>query len=101
MILAFVCMGRKSADLYLEIKYIKAFSQEDLYEKHDSCQCLAHIETAMEKIMSGIESHIGDLQQGVSRSASQSSYSYQSRKRSDFSQGSSSNSDRRAAAKHP
>lgn len=37
----------------LELKYIKAFTQEDLYEKVDECQCLAQIETAIDKIQSG------------------------------------------------
>ena len=71
MIMAFICMGRKCTDLFIELKYIKSFSQEDLYEKHDSCQCLAHIETAIEKIISGVENHLNEMQQGVmSRSAS-------------------------------
>lgn len=37
MILAFACMGKKAAEMLIEINYIKSFSQEDLYEKHDSC----------------------------------------------------------------
>jgi hypothetical protein len=78
MILAFAYLGKKSADMYLEIKYIKAFSLEDLYDKVDSCQCLAYIETALEKVMTGIDHHLSDKQQGVS-SSNQSS----SRKRSD------------------
>ena len=33
MILAFVSIGKKSAELYNEMRYIKAFSSEDLFEK--------------------------------------------------------------------
>jgi hypothetical protein len=40
-------------DLFVELRYIKAFSNDDLYDKIDECQCLAHIETAIEKMMSG------------------------------------------------
>lgn len=66
MILAFVCMGKRSAQMYLEIKYIKEFSQEDLYEKHDACQCLAQIESAIEKLISGVEGVYQMGQQGTS-----------------------------------
>jgi hypothetical protein len=86
MIMAFVSIGKKSAELYNEMRYIKAFSSEDLFEKIGEGQSLAQIETAMEKIMSGLESHLGDAQQGISQSGqSQSNNTSQtfSRKRSD------------------
>jgi hypothetical protein len=53
MIIALVVIGYDSVDLFVELRYIKAFSNDELYEKIDECQCLAHIETAIEKLMSG------------------------------------------------
>lgn len=68
MIISCVALGAKASDLLLEIRYIKAFSQEDLVDKHDSCQCLAHIEVALEKLMSGNLdfNQNSDSQQGIS-----------------------------------
>ncbi len=53
MIIALIVIGDDSKDLLVELKYIKAFSDDELYEKIDECQCLAHIETAIEKLLSG------------------------------------------------
>jgi hypothetical protein len=48
MIVALIVLGKESAaDILVELKYIKAFTQDDLYEKVDECQCLAQIETAI------------------------------------------------------
>ncbi len=60
MILGFICVGKRSAELFIEMKYIKSFSQDDLYEKIDMCQILAQIETGLERIMTGLENHIGE-----------------------------------------
>lgn len=52
MIISFLSLGgKKTGELYVEIQYIKTFSQEDLYFKHDACQCLTQMETAMERVM--------------------------------------------------
>jgi hypothetical protein len=53
MVISCVALGTKASDLLLEIRYIKAFSQDDLVDKHDACQCLAHIEVALDRLMSG------------------------------------------------
>lgn len=55
MILAFISIGKKSAELFTEMRYIKSFSQEDLFDKIGEGQSLAQIETAMEKLMIGLE----------------------------------------------
>ena len=60
MVYSLICIGKRSADLLIEIKYIKAFSIDDLYGKHDSCQCLAHIESALEMLKTGLEQHFGE-----------------------------------------
>jgi len=60
MILAFVSIGKKAAELYTEMRYIKSFSSEDLFEKIGEGQSLAQIETAMEKIMGGVQHLLGD-----------------------------------------
>jgi hypothetical protein len=53
MILAFMSLGKRSGDLLIEVKYIQAFSSDDLYDIVQSGQSLAHIETAIEKVISG------------------------------------------------
>jgi hypothetical protein len=37
LILGLVGMEKKSVDLYIELKYIKAFSPEDLHDKVAEC----------------------------------------------------------------
>lgn len=37
LILGLIGLGRKSADLLVELKYIKAFSPEDLHDKVAEC----------------------------------------------------------------
>jgi hypothetical protein len=53
MIIALIVIGVVSKDFLVELKYIKAFSNDDLHEKIDKCQCLAHIETAIDRLLSG------------------------------------------------
>jgi hypothetical protein len=53
MIIALIVIGVDSKDFLVELKYIKAFSNDDLHEKIDKCQCLAHIETAIDRLLSG------------------------------------------------
>jgi len=83
MMAGFLAIGPKAVELYMEVRYIKAFAQENLLDKDDSCQCLVHIETALEMLLTGtINEYLSgahDSQQGVSRS-SNASYS---RKRSE------------------
>jgi hypothetical protein len=37
MIIALVVIGYDSVDLFVELRYIKAFSNDELYEKIDEC----------------------------------------------------------------
>ena len=69
MIVGCIAIGNKAAELFLEIRYIKAFAQENLLDKDDTCQCLVHIETALEMLLTGtVNEHLlgHDSQQGVS-----------------------------------
>ena len=53
MILGLLSMGKKSADLIVEIEYIRSFSPEDICDVLQQAQCLAHIDTAVQRVSSG------------------------------------------------
>ncbi len=53
MIIVLIVIGVDFKDFLVELKYIKAFSNDELHEKIDKCQCLAHIEAAIDRLLSG------------------------------------------------
>lgn len=53
MILGLLSMGKRSADLIVEIDYIRSFSPEDICDVLEVGQCLAHIDTAVQRVSNG------------------------------------------------
>ena len=53
MIIGLLSLGKRSVDLLVEIQYIQSFSSEDLFHVVDQAQSLAHLETAIHRLIEG------------------------------------------------